>query len=95
MPEKMPLLLHVAILITGFFLGHLIAGAIRFVCGGRLPYWYQDVEAWLALLALIGLLIVAFAHMVNLKLPEELKLKTGFVQSCLAAIIGYYFGSRS
>jgi hypothetical protein len=95
LPEKVSLLMHLAILITGFFLGHLIAGSIRFVNAGRLPYWYQDVEAWLALMALIGLLIVAFAVMVNINLPDDLKLKTGFVQSCLAAIIGYYFGSRS
>jgi hypothetical protein len=94
MPEKTSFLIDLAILVTGFFLGHLIASSIRYVAGGQLPYWYQDVEAWLALMALIGLLVVAFAAMVNVNLPDELKLKTGFVQSCLAGIIGYYFGSR-
>jgi hypothetical protein len=94
-PEQLSLLTDLALLITGFFVGHLLAGTIRFLNGGRLPFWYQDVEAWFALIALFGLLLIAFAVMVNLKLPEDLKLKTGFLQSCLAAIIGYYFGSRS
>ena len=39
MPEHILLLQHMAILITGFFLGHLIAGGFRTINNGRPGMW--------------------------------------------------------
>ncbi len=37
------------VLISGFFLGHVLTAAIRIFSGGVLPYWFQDIQAWAAL----------------------------------------------
>ena len=41
-------LLLLAVLLSAYFLGHLITGLVRFVSGGVLPAWFQDVQAWFA-----------------------------------------------
>ena len=37
------------------------------------PSPYQDLEAWVAMLALIGLVVVALLHLINWKVPPERK----------------------
>ena len=84
------------ILISGFFLGHIVSGAVRAVSGGTLPFWYQDVEAWVALLAVgsMGVLVIIMLF-INPSLPLELQIDLRIVEAVLAALVGCYFGARS
>jgi hypothetical protein len=95
-PERTSFLLPVTLLISGFFLGHLLSAAVRGLSGGVLPPAFQDVQAWIALLALIALGIILVVQVFinpTLSLGERIDLPT--VESALAALVGFYFGSRS
>jgi hypothetical protein len=95
-PPTGDFLLLLTLLVTGYFLGHYITAIIRGMSGGTLPFWYQDVCAWLALLAVIGLGILLIVYLViNPNAPPEDKVETPTVDAILAAIVGYYFGARS
>jgi peptidoglycan/LPS O-acetylase OafA/YrhL len=81
----MPLLL-----IAGFFLGIIL----RMFVGQNPSPWAQDFEAWVALIAVIGLFIMALVHLViapSTDRPFGLPKFEGF----LAAVIAFYFGARS
>ncbi|HEY7156100.1 MAG TPA: hypothetical protein VH575_19200, partial [Gemmataceae bacterium] len=84
------------VLVSGFFLGHLLTASIRTLSGGILPYWFQDVEAWVALLAVVcmGILLV-IQLFVNPSVPLEQRLDLPIVEAVLAALVGFYFGARS
>jgi hypothetical protein len=78
-------------LLGGFFLGVILHTLV-----GRniTPYWFHDLEAWVALLAFLGLGVEAIIHFVinpTLALPLE----TLDWQGGVAAIIAFYFGARS
>jgi hypothetical protein len=79
------------ILISGFFLGilvHVLVGK------QEQAYWFQDFEAWVALLAVIGLCVDAMVYLViNPTLQNPLE--TSGLQSFVAAVIAFYFGARS
>jgi hypothetical protein len=84
------------VLISGFFLGHVITGMVRFMSGGTLPAWFQDIQAWVALLAMMLLGIIAIVHLViNTSLPMEGQLDMPTVEAVLAGLVGLYFGARS
>jgi hypothetical protein len=79
------------VLLVGFFVGVVVRTLV-----GRQnpPYWWQDIEAWFALLGVIGLCIEVLIHFVinpTLEKPLELPNWEGF----LAAIVAFYFGARS
>jgi hypothetical protein len=84
------------VLISGFFLGHLLTGAVRVVSGGVLPYWFQDIEAWVALLAILcmGVLLVILLF-INPSLSLENVVPSSLLEAILAALVGFYFGARS
>jgi hypothetical protein len=84
------------VLISGFFLGHLLTGTVRVLSGGEQPYWFQDIEAWVALLAILCmgvLLIILLFINPSLSLGQEVPLDV--LESILAALVGFYFGARS
>jgi hypothetical protein len=94
-PSQSALIL-LLVLISGFFLGHLLTAAVRVMSGGVLPYWFQDVEAWVALLAIICMAILFIVLLfINPSLSLEQKIDLPFVEAILAALVGFYFGARS
>jgi hypothetical protein len=88
---KQPLL--PLVLLGGFFLGiilHLLVGR------QNTPYWFEDIEAWVALLAVIGLVVDAMVILViNPSLKDKDPLTTHGLQGFIAAAIAFYFGARS
>jgi hypothetical protein len=81
----MPLLL-----MGGFFVGIIM----RMFVGRNPKPMAQDFEAWVALIAVIGLFIMALVHLVispSTGEPVSLPKFEGF----LAAVIDFYFGARS
>lgn len=82
-------------ILGAFFLGMLMTRLVAAVSSGGTPAWYQDVLAWVSLLALIGLVIeVAVLLMINPTLEGE-KINLPKWQTFLSAILGLYFGART
>src|SRR4051794_17495496 len=50
-PPEAPMVLPL-VLVSGFFAGYVVSKVVRAVSRGSLPYWFQDIEAWIALLAM-------------------------------------------
>ena len=65
------------------------------VWGEPPPAPYQDVEAWVAILALLGLGIVVLIHLINRSVAAENKISLDVAQAVLSGLIGLYFGARS
>jgi hypothetical protein len=89
-------LILLLVLVSGFFLGHVLTGAVRWLGGGVLPYWFQDVQAWLALLAILcmGVLLIVLLF-INPSLSLGQEVSPAAVEAVLAALVGFYFGARS
>lgn len=88
-PLEVPLVL-LGCFLGGFLLNRLVLG----ISGGQLPYWFQDVQAWLALLAVLGLVIIVIVRLFidpGLRVPLDMRL----VETIVAGIVGFYFGARS
>jgi hypothetical protein len=88
------------VLVLGFFIGLVVARIGRVIGGkGGQPGWYQDIQAWLVLMALLGLVVVVVVELVvNPSLEAEGK--KGYtvplhLNQVLAAFVGFYFGARS
>jgi hypothetical protein len=79
------------VLLAGFFLGVVV----RTIVGRQNPpYWWQDIEAWFALIAVIGLCVEVFIRLIiNPTLSEPLNLPNW--EGFLAGIVAFYFGARS
>jgi hypothetical protein len=79
------------LLLGGFFIGVIV----RMIVGRtRPPMWFQDLEAWLSLLAIVGLSVAAIIHVVinpSMEHPISLPNWEGF----LAVVVAFYFGERS
>jgi hypothetical protein len=88
-------LVLLAVMVSAFFLGVLVTAVMRVLGGGTLPYWFQDVQAWVALLGLFGLAFLAVLYLINTGLTLEDKIEPRNLQAGLAGLIGFYFGSRS
>ena len=84
------------VLTSAFFLGHLLTAAVFRLSSGILPYWFQDVQAWVALLAIVCLAVILLIVLfINPSLPEELKIDMPLLEAILAGLVGFYFGARS
>jgi hypothetical protein len=58
------------------------------------PQWLQDFEAWISIIALVGLGVAVVIHLiVAASLEQDLRLPTW--EGILGAIIAFYFGERS
>lgn len=94
-PPAAPLVLPL-VLGSGFFLGFLVTRLVRAVSRGGLPFWFQDIEAWVALLAMLGLGVILLVRIfINRDLAEDIKLDLTHVETGVAAVVGFYFGARS
>jgi hypothetical protein len=95
-PAKGQETLLILALVTGFFFGHILTGGVRVLSRGTLPFWFQDVQAWVALLALLGLGVLAMVHMfINPTLQTQDRIDMPSLEAFLAAAVGFYFGARS
>ena len=84
------------VLISGFFVGHVATGGVRILCGGVLPFWFQDVQAWTALLAMLCMGVLLIIQLfINTSVSLEQRIDLPFVEAILAALVGFYFGARS
>lgn len=95
-PDTGPVLMLLAILVTAFIFGHALTSMVLGIAGGRLPAWFQDIQAWFALLGMILLgIVVIFRMVINVSLPLEQQVNLDGIEMVLAAIVGFYFGARS
>jgi hypothetical protein len=95
-PSQSAFVFLLLVLLSGFFLGHLLTAAVRAVSGGVLPYWFQDIEAWVAILALLALgVILVWTVFINPSLSLPLQTDLPSVEAFLAGAVGFYFGARS
>ena len=63
-----------------------------------MPAWYQDLQAWIALLAMLGLGVAIIIHFVinpSLEEKQESIIKLPALEQYLSAVVGFYFGARS
>ena len=66
------------------------------MAGGVLPGWFLDIQAWLALLALLLMGIVIIVRLlINTHLPLESQIGLTNIETALAGLVGFYFGARS
>jgi hypothetical protein len=96
MPASGPVLLLLLVLVSAYFLGHLLTAGVSGLSGGVLPAWFQDVQAWIALLALFLLGIIVIVRLViNTSLPLQNQIDMPMTETALAGLVGFYFGARS
>lgn len=84
------------VLVGAFMMGIIVAKVAHAVLAGPrgLPAWFQDVLAWVSLLAILGLgFEVIMQLVINQALPDNLNLPHW--QAILTGIIAFYFGARS
>jgi hypothetical protein len=95
-PDSGPFILLMGLLIGGYLLGHVTSGFARWVGRGQLPAPFQDIQAWLALVALFGMgILLVVSLFINPTVSEPYKLEMPTTQAWLAAVVGFYFGARS
>jgi hypothetical protein len=95
-PPQGDFVLLLLLLFSAFFLGHILTLLFRRAGGGFLPAWFQDIEAWVALLAMLILVILFLVHVfINPSLPAESQFDLPKLNAALAALVGFYFGARS
>jgi hypothetical protein len=98
LPEKgalWSLLLELVVVLVSYFAGMLLSGFVRMVWGEPPPAPYQDMEAWVAILALLGLGIVVLIQLINRNVAPENKISLDVAEAVLSGLIGLYFGARS
>ncbi len=103
--EKLPSasLMLPLVLLTTFLLGYVFHKLVKmFSSPGKIPFWFQDIQAWLALVSMFGLLVIVLLHLFILKNhPKEDLMasssgsSSGVIETIVAGIIGFYFGARS
>ena len=82
--------------LSGYFAGLLIAGGVRMTWGEPPPGPYLDLEAWVAVLAMLGLgVIVVIPTSSTKKLPSSIRIPLDTTEAVVSGLIGLYFGARS
>jgi hypothetical protein len=75
-------------------LGFLFGAVLRMLIGAYAPPFWQDLEAWLSLIAVLLMVVATMIHLViNPSLSQELNLPVWEV--ILATVVAFYFGERS
>jgi len=78
-------------MVAGLVLGRLIGQG-----PWRQSAVFQDIQAWVSLLAMLGLGIETILHLlVNPQLGDNLKLDLGTLEAVLTGIVAWYFAARS
>jgi hypothetical protein len=81
---------------AGFVLGWLVSRMVRFFAGGTEPDWYQDIQAWVAIVAMLLLAIVGVTLIwINPNVSPELRRNMPVLEGALVAMVSFYFGARS
>jgi hypothetical protein len=91
-PQQLPQWPYLlAALVGGFFLGWLIR-----LGPWRSLYWFQDLQAWVSLIAMamLGVEIVVLLF-INPHLEEQTPINFPMWEEALTAIVAFYFGVRS
>lgn len=86
------------IIFGAFFLGAVVSMLAHAVLAGPygLPAWYQDVQAWVSLLAVLGLgAEVIYQLVIYPDLSPESRLDLPHWQGILSGVVAFYFGARS
>jgi hypothetical protein len=85
------------VLLAAFFLGIVIGRLAQLGRGSAPPpFWFQDIVAWISLLAVLGLVAMVLIHIViNPGLSKEQKIRVPQFEAALASIVSFYFGIRS
>ena len=98
-PEPTAPLVLPLVVMTAFFLGYLTTRLVKAFSPKGVPSgWFQDIQAWLALLATLGLTVIVLWHLFispSIADPEKLPLDSVVPDMIVAAILGFYFGARS
>jgi hypothetical protein len=95
-------LLMPVIMIGAFFVGMMTQGTAKLILAGEegLPGWYQDVQAWVSIVAMLFLgaevilQIIVVPSMDQEKQADLLKWIPQW-QTILSSIVAFYFGARS
>jgi hypothetical protein len=78
------------VVLGSFFVGALL----RMVIGHYPPPWFQDLEAWLSLIAVLLMTVATLIHLViDPSLSEKLDLPVW--EAILSGVVAFYFGERS
>ena len=81
------------VILAGFFIGVVVR---TLVGRNNVSYAWQDIEAWFALLGVIGLCIeILILLVINPTLEPDQQLTLPNWQGFLSAIVAFYFGARS
>ena len=87
------------LLLGAFFVGIVVTRMARLTLAdsaGRLPAWFQDLLAWVALISVLGLGAEYLIRLViNPRVSPEHPLQLPHWEGFLSAFIGFYFGARS
>jgi hypothetical protein len=87
------------VLLGGFFLGVVVGRLADIFLADPvtgLPAWFQDVLAWISLLAVFGLGVALLIHLViNPSVSPERQIVWPYWEGFLAALVSFYFGVRS
>jgi hypothetical protein len=86
------------VLLGAFFLGVVVSRVSNALLRGPagLPAWYQDVQAWVSLLAVLGLAVeVLIQLLIYPHVEPEHRVDLPYWQAILTGIIAFYFGARS
>jgi hypothetical protein len=88
------IILYLATILTGFFVGHLLTGLVQWLSGGTLPFWFQDLQAWVAIVSMLGLAGLIIIHVfINPNVSPDLKIHG--LDVVLATLVAFYFGART
>jgi predicted PurR-regulated permease PerM len=89
----------VLVLVLAFFAGYLLNKAVKALSGGTYPFWFQEIQAWVALLATIVLIVTIIIQVFiqpSLSQDRAISPKTlEMFNLAIAAILSFYFGARS
>ncbi len=86
------------VLVGTFFVGVFFSRVIgRMLAGPRGPSpWFQDIQAWVALMATLGLAVEFIIQLViNPSLDVDKRLDVHDAEMVLAGIVSFYLGARS
>jgi hypothetical protein len=84
------------LLLAVFFLGIVVGRIGNALLAGPegLPPWFQDMLAWISLLAVLGLAIEIIVHLIiNPTLDHPLNFPHW--EGYIASLVGFYFGVKS
>jgi hypothetical protein len=102
LPEKTSLwslLLLLVVVLICYFAGMILSAGVRMMWGDPPPGPYQDLEAWVAMIALVILGIIVLMHLIRGSLSAENKDSLAgtldVAQAVVSGLIGLYFGARS